>query len=275
MPSNANFIPERIAGEILRQMRMRLVTGSIVNRNFEGVIEGPEDSVRILSLKNLTVQDYSKGTPMTVETDLQSDAAVLELDHAKYFAFIADETDNAARVSQLFAEQGVQDLLKAAQTFVLGKYGSAGSTLEYDPAVDDIAAAVGAARTQLDNNSVPDEGRFIVVDPDTYGAIEDDIAGRETSFGDDVLRVGFQGFYKGFEVYKAPKSHFTSTGTTPVVLHALAGSRLATTYADAILNVRVNPSLQFRGDQIDGLHVGGAKVVRPEALIDFRIAQSA
>ena len=273
MPSNANFIQERISGEILRQLRMRLVTQSIVNRNYEGEIDSPEDNVRILSLKNLTVKDYSKGTAMTVETDLKSDKAVLSMEHRKYFAFIADETDNAAQVAELFSQEGVQDLLKAAQTYVLGKYDDAGSFVEYDPAADQIEGAVGAARSALDNNSVPDEGRFIVVDPDTFGEIEDDISNRETAFGDDVLRVGFQGMYKGFEVYKAPSGHFTTTGTTDEVLHALAGSRLATTYADAILSVRVNPSLAYRGDQVDGLHVGGAKVVRPEALIDFRIAQ--
>jgi hypothetical protein len=270
MPSNANFIQERIAGEILRQMRMRLVTGSIVNRNYEGEVTSPEDTVRILKLANLTVRDYSKGTAMTVETDLQSDDVSLAMDHKKYFAFIADETDNAAQVAELFSQEGVQDLLKEAQQYVLGQYGDSSSFIEYDPAADDVEKAVGAARTALDNNEVPDAGRFIVVDPDTFGSIEDDVSGRETAFGDNVLRVGFQGLYKGFEVYKAPQSHFTTTATG---LHALAGSRLAITYADAILDVRVNPSLDYRGNQIDGLHVGGAKVVRPDALIDFRIAQ--
>lgn len=271
MPSNASFIQERIAGEILRQMRMRLVVNSIVNRNYEGEITSVEDTVRILKLDNLTVRDYAKGTPMTVETDLKSDARSLAMDHKKYFAFIADETDNAAQVAELFSQEGVQDLLKEAQKYVLGLYGQSSSYVEFDPAADAIEGAVGAARTQLDNNSVPDEGRFLVVDPTTFGSIEDDISGRETVFGDNVLRVGFQGMYKGFEVYKAPESHFTTTVTG---LHALAGSRIATTYADAILDVRVNPSLAHRGDQVDGLHVGGGKVIRPDALVDFRIAQA-
>ena len=51
----------------------------------------------------------------------------------------------------------------------------------------------------------------------------------------------------------------------------MAGYGGSIAYADAILNIRRNPALEFSGDQVDGLHVGGGKVVRPGQTVDFRI----
>jgi hypothetical protein len=282
MPNTA-FDPVRLSGQILRALRMSLVTDSLVNRNYQGEIEGPEDSVDILTLGALTVNDYDPATGITVETEPSALTDQLQITHKKYFAFIADMADNAAEYANLFQEEGTQDLLKLAQQFVLGKYSDATHQVDFDDTAaestpterstkqSNFRAAVKEGAETLDNAEVPDEGRWLALRPQEVRLIEDDIINRDTNLGDSVIQNGYQGMYRGFEVYKAPDSHFTNTGSSPSYDHSMMGHRIAITYADAILNTRVQESERYFGQQVDGLHVAGAEVVRPDALVDFRI----
>ena len=130
--TNANFDPTRLSGRILRSLRMNLVTDSIVNRNWEGEIEGPEDTVEILQLDGLTISDYDPANGITVETEPTATSNQLAMDHQKYFAFIADMADNASQYADLFEQEGLQDLLKQAQQYVLGKYTGATGQVDLD-----------------------------------------------------------------------------------------------------------------------------------------------
>jgi len=59
-----NFIPEIWANEVQRQLEKYLVYGQagIVNRDYEGVIRGAGDTVRINGIGAVTVKQYSKNT---------------------------------------------------------------------------------------------------------------------------------------------------------------------------------------------------------------------
>ena len=273
--SNANFDPVRLAGRVMRKLRTSLVTDSIVNRNFEGEIEGPEDSVEILQLDALSVGDYDASTGISVETEPSAASNILEMTHKKYFAFIADMSDNASKYAELFEQQGLADLLKEAQKFVLSQYGDAALQEDLDQtsatSAADMKAFLRTVAVKLDNNEVPEDNRFAILRPQEYALIEEDLSDRDTELGDQVARVGYQGMYQGFEIFKAPEGHFTNSGTSPSYDHALAGHRMAITYADAIVRTRVNESLDYFGSQVDGLHVAGAEVVEPDALCDLRI----
>lgn len=274
MPNTA-FDPVRLSGRILRQLRMSLVTDSIVNRNWEGDIEGPEDTVEILELDALTINDYDPANGITVETEPSGNTRQLTLTHKKYFAFIADMADNAEKYMDMFSDEGMADLMKEAQQFVLGQYTGATHQEDLDQttstASDDVKTALQNIAVKLDNAEVPEDNRYAVLRPQEYKLIENDLMERDTELGDDVIRNGYQGMYQGFEIYKAPDSHFTNTGSSPSYDHCPVGSRLAITYADAIVNTRVQESERYFGQQVDGLHVAGAKVVRPDALADLRI----
>ena len=273
--ANTAFDPVRLSGEVLRELRMRLVVDNIVNRNYEGEIEGPEDTVEILELGSLTVGDYDPSSGITVQTEPTAEGNQLPMEQVKYFAFIADLADNAQAYATIFQQEGVSNLLREAQKYVLGKYTDAlaGNQITYDPANDDIEEKIADAGVKLDDEEVPEEGRWIVLPPPEVRAIGDKMSARDTPAGDDAIRAGYQGGFRGFDVYKAPSAHFTTTGTSPAYLHGMYGHPIAITYADAVLNTRVQESERYFGQQVDGLHVGGAKVVRDEAVGDFRIKQ--
>lgn len=273
--ANSDFDPTRLSGRVLRALRRSLVTDSIVNRNFEGEIEGPEDTVDILDLDSLTIGDYDPSSGISVETEPSGGSRQLSMTHQKYFAFIADMADNAAQYADLFEQEGLQDLLKEAQQFVLGLASDGTHQEDVDQTTstnaDDMKTALQNISVKLDNAEVPEQGRYAVLRPQEYNLVEDDLMERDTELGDEVIQNGYQGMYQGFEIYKVPDSHFTNTGSSPSYDHCPVGSRLAITYADAIVNTRVQESERYFGQQVDGLRVAGAKVVRPDALADLRI----
>lgn len=283
MPTNnANFNPVKLQRRLLNTLRMRLAYTSVVTREYEGQIEGPEDSVKILTPMATTVED-ADGSKMTWGDALEAEDSVLSMDHKKRFGFLAKDIDNASAYAQNFADEDFQKVLRAAQQYILGFYSQALSANQVDfdkvgaadkPArIEALTEAIGQARTNLDNQEVPEDNRWMILPSDEVNDIEDDLASRQTDFGDDVLRVRYQGMYKGFEMYKAPESHFTETGTSPAYRHGLYGRRGSISYADAIVKIETGRHSDYMADYVRGLHVAGATVLpgRAKALGDFRI----
>jgi hypothetical protein len=134
---------------------------------------------------------------------------------------------------------------------------------------DNISDAVTECAIKLDEADVPENGRWIVLPPTEFHAIKDELETRETALGDQVVRgPGFGGVYKGFSVFRTSEKNFYAPST---LVHAMAGYTGSVAYQDALLNIRRLPSTEFSGDQVDGLHVAGGRVVRPGATLDFKI----
>jgi len=272
MASNANF-NRVLRGAILRQLRAANTYDAFVNRDLvAGSFEEPEDTVRIETLGDVQLSDYNGTLPTPQEIDTNRDT--ISADHKKAFAFKSEADDSASQIADLFREEGVAALLQASQEFILGQYTGASLQVTYDPANDGIRSKVSEAATKLDNAEAPmgPENRWMVLPPGVCNDIDDDVIEESpTGLADELLRNRFVGSYKGFRLYKAPAGQFTNTGSSPSYDHALAGINQSIAYEDSVLNVRRVPSTDFSGDQIDGLHVAGAQVIRSGATIDFRV----
>ena len=274
MPSNAAFNPQILSAQLLRKMRMSLVFNNFVSRQYEGEITGPEDSVKILAPLAVSVE-AADGSKMSYGDTLNAEDAVLSMDLKQRFGFLAKDIDNAAAAGDVFADETFQDVLKGAQQYVLGTYSEAGEQVTVAVG-DSMAERIRDAAEILDDNECPEMGRFLVLPPSAVREIEEDLSQRGTELGDFVTQTGVVGSFAGFDIFKAPTTHFTKTGTTPEYLHAMAGYRGAITYADAIVSVESGRHSDFIADYVRGLHVAGAKVLprRAKTLVDFRIEQA-
>lgn len=272
MPSNANF-NRVLRGAILRQLRAANTYDAFVNRELvAGSFEEPEDTVRIETLGDVQLSDYN-GTLPTPQ-DIETNRDTISASHKKAFAFKSEADDSASQIADLFREEGVAALLQAAQTFVLSQYTGADLQVTYDPSSDNVRDKIAEAAVKLDNAEAPAgaENRWLTVPPRVSEDIDDDVIDESpTGLADELIRNRFVGTYKGFRLYKAPVNQFTKTGSSPSYDHAMAGINQSIAYEDAVLNVRRVPSTDFSGDQIDGLHVAGAQVIRSGATIDFRV----
>jgi hypothetical protein len=282
----ANFIPSVWAAEILRQLDPLLVYANpaIINTDYEGEISQFGDSVRISMVGDVTVKDYTANADIDPPEQLTDAQLQLLIDQAKYFNFAVDDIDRrqmnaalreeAARRAAIGLRQRFDGFVSSHYTDIatgnfIGSDGaprtgfSADSKLAYN-----LIAKLG---TKLNDNEVDEEGRWVVV-PNWYAEylLLDD---RAISFGTPQNRAqmaqgtstadnGLIGQAAGFDVYRSTAVPNVAGARYKVI----AGHRSAWSRAQQILETEAyRPERRF-ADALKGLHVYGAKVVRPNSL---------
>jgi hypothetical protein len=100
-----NFIPEVWSAEINRVYERSLVYASagVVNRDYEGEISGAGDTVRINSIGDPTIGDYTKNTDMAAVETLTDAQASLLINQQKFFNFQVDDIDAAQQKPKVMA----------------------------------------------------------------------------------------------------------------------------------------------------------------------------
>lgn len=280
-----NFTPEIWSAQILVNLHDMLVYGSpsVVNRDYQGEISRYGDTVRINSVGGVRVSDYVKNTDFSEPRQVLSSAQqALIIDQAKMFNFEIDDIDEAQNNPTVlaattreasfalgatqdgFLSELMADALPVGSTPSGNFLGEREMTLT-GPSDGPYVAMVDMARV-LDENNAPTVGRWVVVSPLIYAELLKDA--RFTSFGTEANRatIGNRavGTVAGFTVLVS--NRVPDEGGNPVVL---GGSTMATTLADQLSSVEgYRPEDRFT-DALKGLHLYGAKVVRPELLTGY------
>lgn len=273
------FIPEVWAAELLTTLERRYVFAQegIVNRDYEGEIENFGDTVHIGSLTDPTISTYVKNTtvinPQTLTTTDQS----LLIDQSKYFAFEVDDVDaaqvrNNGGLMSKAAARAASKLRDTVDVFLATLASTGGTVLT--PA--DVATADAAflllrtLRMRLNKNDVPTEDRFVVVSPEFEALILGDNRFVDASrYGSsEPIRNGEIGRAIGFSILVSNNLPAGTAGTPPEVSNfVIAGHPMAMTFAEQIVKTEAYRPESAFGDAVKGLHLYGAKVIRPEALI--------
>ena len=273
-----NFIPELWTAKILVALRKKAVAGQLVNRDYEGEIKKAGNTVNITSISDVTIGSYTKHTDITWE-DIDDATRALVIDQQKYFAFELDDIEAAQSVNggavlnqaldnATYQLRDVADafLLAAMNTAVQGGANDLGTVAIHTTAKNLYDSFVDLAVT-LDVDNVPEEGRFAVVSPSLHGRLL-----KLDTFitpGDQAAPAarlnGYIGSIAGLDIYKSNNlPAVTDAAATGGI--AIAGHSMATTFAEQITSVEAVRLQDRFADGLKGLHVYGAKVVRPTAL---------
>ncbi|MHB9003999.1 MAG: phage major capsid protein [Coriobacteriia bacterium] len=268
------FKPEVWSADLLVALEKSLVYGAagVVNRSYEGEIAQFGDTVRITSLADPTIGTYTAHTDIVIEALTDSDQVLL-INQSKYFGFEVDDIEKRQARGDVMSEQARKAAYKlrdVADQYIasvmaagvdagnLVAESTATASTAYDKLVD--LAVI------LDEDNVPTEGRFVVITPKFHGLLLKDqrfIAAGDAA-GASVRANGMVGEAAGFSVRKsnnAPDGPGAGAGKL-----IIAGSDIATTYAEQIASVEAGRLEKRFGDFIKGLHLYGSKVVRPTAL---------
>ncbi|SFE54759.1 P22 coat protein-gene protein 5 [Actinopolyspora alba] len=273
-----NFIPEVWSAQLLTSLKNSLVyaQSSTVNRNYEGEISNYGDSVRITNVVRPTVGTYTAHTDITVE-EVSDESRTLAIDQSKYFAFEVDDIESRQ------ARGGVMDEAASEAAYVLSDTADAflATTMQAGVAASNQLTAVGDGTTgattselvqllidmkvRLDEENVPSQGRWVAITPAIHGSLlsSDQFVRADASGSTQALRNGMVGRAFGFDVLlsnNAPAG--ASSGKT-----VIAGHAMATSYAEQINNVEAMRLEKRFSDGLKGLHLYGAKVIRPTALV--------
>lgn len=242
---------------------------NLANREHEGEIKAYGDTVHITGIGDIQIQDYTKYGKLTIQPVTDIDAGVLKIDQSKAFAFEVDDLDTVQARKDLrgkFQERAAYNLAAEVDKYVGGLMvtAAAGKALKKTyTKPEDVYESIVSLGVKLSKQNIPTTGRFLVVDPDVYGMLLlDDRFVKNTAVESATLHNGFVGNVDGFTVYQTN----CMPGNTDTKHTMLAGSTIATTFAQQISKMESTRREESFSDLIKGLLVYGAKVIRPEAL---------
>lgn len=266
------FIPKIWSAALLKALRNQLVYAQpgVINRDYEGEIARAGDTVHITSFVDPAVRAYTRNGTITWDllTDTQQS---LVIDQQNYFAFKVDDIDKRQAIDGFVEETttGASYNLSAeadeyvATTIAAGvDAGNAlGAVTVATPS--DAYDLLVEFRTKLVRSNTPAAGRYAGVSPEFYGLLlrDDRFIRLDASGTTDGLRNGVVGRAAGFDILEA-----NTVPEAAGVQTIIAGHSIATTYAQQILNTEALRLETTFGDGIRGLHVFGAKVIRPKNL---------
>lgn len=279
--SLAQFIPAVWSARLLANLEKTLVYGQapVVNKDYEGEVSEYGDRVYVHGIGEITVADYIRDTT-TVTYELLDDSRIeLVIDRSKFFAFRVDDLDLAQqkpKVIDAASQKATRTLGGVADQYLAGFYTAAGLTLDASAAGGAAGASIQITATNvyeylvrasvmMDEANVPAEGRYMIVPPWVAGLmLQNDkfITKAEpqgTVLNGQIARVA------GFSVLKS--NNVPQTGTTTVVHHITAGHGSAISYAEQIAKTEGLRLQDSFSDAVRGLHLYGAKVMQPNALL--------
>jgi hypothetical protein len=280
-----NFIPEVWSARLLQYLHKSLIFGQpgVVNRDYEGEISGAGDTVRIQNFGTVTVANYTKNTNINAPEALNDAQTTLLIDQQKYFNFQIDDVDKAQQQPKIMGAamaEAAYALANVTDQYLAGLYTGFDAGNVLIASIDDAGAtqaeidkAYGIlvdASVKLDEANVPSEGRFTIISPWLEGVLLRDA--RFVQYGtppqDARLTNGVIGRAAGFTILKSNNIILSTS------YRMIAGHPMAWTFADQISQVEAyRPELRF-ADGVKGLHVYGAKVVRPTAACELRITRT-
>lgn len=271
------FIPTVWAARLLTALGGSLVYGQagVCNRDYEGEIRESGNTVKIASIGDVNIDDYTKDTDIADPEVLTDEDMSLLIDQAKYFNFYVDSIDRAQQNVNVLDEamrraawklrDHADKFLAATMEAVVPAGNKIGSTTTPKvPTKDDAYEYLVDLGVLLDENNTPLDGRFVVVPAWFHGLLlkDDRFVRSGTMPGERRLQNGEVGEAAGFSILKSNNVP-NDTGTKYKIL---AGHSIATAYVEQIVDVQTfKPEKRF-GDAVKGLHVYGSKVVRPTCL---------
>ena len=298
--ANSFFLPSIYSRKVLNFFRKSSVVEAITNTDYAGEISAYGDSVKIIKEPVISVSDYTRNSD-TTETRLTDQEINLVVDSAKAFKFIVDDIEsnmshvNFKEVATSSAAYALRDSYDAA---VIANMFSGVSTSSPDHVLGADAAAATQTMGQhqggsnsidltgsdgtgadpldvmafmaklLDEQNVPEEGRWFVAPPAWYEQLSQSgskLMSVDFNAGQGSIRNGLvsSGKLRGFDMYKSNNIAAPSTAGGKV----LAGHISSTATAQTIISTETLRDPTSFGDIVRGLHVYGSKVLRPEALV--------
>jgi len=283
------FIPEIWAAQLLSALEKNLVFAQpgIVNRDYEGEISQSGDTVRITSISDPTIGNYVPNTTVITPENLTDAQRTLVIDQSKYFAFEVDDVERRQAKGDVMPEamrRAAYKLRDIVDQYIAAFYTSVPTANRVAAGAEVVVAAADPTAlyddvlvplsVKLDEANTPTEGRWVVLPPWLYGrGLSDDRFIRADASGTTAgLRNAVVGEAAGFTIYKS--NNVVNVTSDQYAVLAGAGNG-AISYAEQINKVEAyRPESSF-SDAVKGLHLWGAKVIRPELLAYAQVGQAA
>lgn len=288
--TNGFFIPEIYSKKVQIALRKAAVAEAICNTDYMGEISQYGDTVNIIKEPQITVNDYTRGLAVA-STDLTDQELVLTIDQAKSFSFKIDDlekrfshvnfqaiaSDNAAYKLRDAMDTNIMAAISAGAGVTTGM-GTTSTPIDigFGSGEVDPLNQMALAAKELDENNVPEEGRWFVAAPEWYNVLSNTASKLLTvdfNAGQGSIRNGLvaSGLLRGFSMYKSNNLPTNDlSGATPAgsatAPEALFGHISAVSAASAMNKVETVRDTSTFSDIVRGLMVWGRKVLRDDSV---------
>jgi len=268
-----HFIPEVFSKKLQAKFYAQTMLSEVTTNEYEGEISGMGNKVNIRTVPAITVADY---TGSLSYADVTSGTIELDINKAKSYAFKVDDilrlqadidymneaANDAAQNMKIGIEQDV---------FANVAAGSSLTDINATPANITTTTVLGHildAGKQLDENNIPEEDRFMIINPTIASVLKQSELRQAYLTGDNVspLRNGFIGMVDRFKIFVS-----NNLSTTSGVTSGLYGHPKAIAYASQFTNTETVRLESSFGDGVRGLGVYGYKVILPTAIGEFKL----
>ncbi|MEV2279185.1 phage capsid protein [Nocardiopsis sp. NPDC049922] len=307
------FIPEIWSSQLFVDLESALILsgGLISNRQYEGEIRNQGDTVRIPHFldKASVGEGYDPYSEIGEANRAESDSLLIRIDQARTIHFEVDDlhqlqtsqglnlmqnlTSTHARALAESMDRHVAATVKAAINGLDHNFGDGtlhGSVKMITPPANgaEIYSKVIEARTILDINNVPENGRYLLIGPAEYAMIllDPNFIDASKYGAGSVLVNGEVGRIAGMTVILSNTigSHLTDAqyADLPGVagaygvrkpnsgghdIHMIVGHSMALSTIGSLTRLEAyRPEKKFT-NAVKGLYVFGSKLMRPEAMV--------
>lgn len=266
------FIPEVWSGSILMAKDKVHVFGALANRNYEGDIRGYGDTVKINSIGDVTVNDYTRnnfGTGLTIQY-MDTNQITMLIDQAKYFTVAVDRVDEAQmypKVMGAISQKAAYSIADTQDSYIAGLYTFAGITSTSNTAAAPVTLTSTNIEDELllmgqefDEANCQRQGRYIVIPPVAMkGLVKAGVVTKTDNVSD--WTNGFVGRAYGWDIYMSNNVSQTSTGLYRMICGIQGESLTMAEQVTELKMVDMALSLKGFGNAITGLHVYGARAI--------------
>lgn len=286
---SGSYIPTLWAKQHIVYFYQKTFWRDISNTKYVGEIKNYGDKVTVPTLPNFTIRDYVKGQALTYE-NVAPGTVDFYVDKGKYWAwpvnvvdkkqaafdFVSDWANHSSKLLAIAIERDIlaniySDAAAANAGGTAGaisgniNLGYTGHYLTVDK--DNILDVILRAGQCLDEQNVPDDGRYIILPAWAINALKSSDLKQAYLTGDSVspLRNGKVGMVDRFTVYMS--NLLATTTDTYTVWNVIAGQKEALTFATQLTENQQLDNQNDFGKLYRALQVFGYKVVKPEALV--------
>lgn len=265
-----NFISEIWSKKLQAKFYASTVLPQVSNTDYEGEISGQGNKVIIRTVPDVTVADY---TGTISYADLTTTKVELNIDKAKSYAFKVDDVVKAQSNFDYWnaaAQDAAESMKIAVETDLFENIVGT-----FTPSVVDATSTTSAnilgkildAGQTLDENNVPETGRFIILSPAYVNLLKQSDLKDASLAGDgtSILRNGRVGMIDRFTVYMSNNLYKPASGSDANKTHTIYGHPKAMSFASQFTNTETVRMETSFGDGVRGLKVYGYKTVVPTA----------
>jgi hypothetical protein len=286
------YIPEIWSGKLVEKFYAATVFGEIANTDYEGEISAMGDSVQIRTVPDITITNYEIGDTLTYQQPGSNNVNLL-IDQGKYFAFRIDDVESHQTDLGLmndWADDASQQMKIAVDTDLLSDTGKGlltdvpaanqgatagvisssiplgtGTTPIALTAANILTSIVGLG-TVLDEQNVPESGRWLILDAKAVGLIKlSDLKDASLAGdGNSILRNGRVGMIDRFTIFLSNNvPRLVGAGNATI---GYAGHKSGVTFASQFVNMETLRAESTFGDLMRGLNVFGYETIKPESV---------